>query len=206
MKKMMIALVAVAVVMAASGAMAQITNTLHDFSGASWNTGGEICEPCHTPHNGDMSTTVLWNHDVTTNSFNTYTSATMNAAAGQPANESLACLSCHDGTVAMDSFGGNTGTNLLTGSTLIGTDLSDDHPISITYNAGLATADGELHNPVSTLSGVGSGNIDDDMLFGAGNDQLECASCHDPHGTSVPSGLLVKSNAGSDLCLTCHDK
>ncbi|HSO06820.1 MAG TPA: cytochrome c3 family protein, partial [Pelomicrobium sp.] len=43
--------------------------------------------------------------------------------------------------------------------------------------------------------------------------EVECASCHDPHG--VPSGgagsvfnptFLRVSNAGSQLCLTCHVK
>ena len=206
MKKMIMVLVAMAVVMAAPGAMAQITNTLHDFSGASWNSGGEICEPCHTPHNGDMSVVVLWNHDVTTNSFNVYTSATLHASVGQPSAESEGCLSCHDGTVALDAFGGAAGSTNLTGTTLLGTDLSDDHPISFAYDNALFTTDGELHDPANTASGVGTGNIDDDMLFGASNDQLECASCHDPHGSAGHSSLLVKSNAGSALCLTCHDK
>ena len=39
------------------------------------------------------------------------------------------------------------------------------------------------------------------MLF---NDRLECASCHDVHNSYNQAGLLVKSNADSALCLTCH--
>ena len=28
-----------------------ISGSAHDFSGHGWNTGGELCEVCHTPHN-----------------------------------------------------------------------------------------------------------------------------------------------------------
>ncbi len=34
--------------------------------------------------------------------------------------------------------------------------------------------------------------------------RITCLSCHDPYGTG--KGKLVKSNAGSRLCLTCHRK
>ena len=27
-----------------------ITNSAHDFSNKGWNSAGEICQPCHTPH------------------------------------------------------------------------------------------------------------------------------------------------------------
>ena len=53
----------------------------------------------------------------------------------------------------------------------------------------------------------GVGNIDVDMLFGVGNDLLECASCHDVHDTAtVPQNMLRKSNVNSGLCMTCHNK
>ena len=84
----------------------------------------------------------------------------------------------------------------------MGTDLSDDHPISFTYNTALATADGGLWDPASALSGLG-GTIDADLLSGS---MVECSSCHDVHNSYGIPFLLVKSNAASALCLTCHDK
>ena len=181
---------------------AAITGSKHDFSGKSWNPGGEICVVCHTPHNAASTIAPLWNHAVTTATFTLYSSSTLNATMGQPAGVSKACLSCHDGTVALNSFGGTTGSEMITGKPLLGTDLSNDHPVSFTYDTALATADKELANPSSASSGLG-GTIKADMLF---SDKLECASCHDVHNGAGISKLLVKSNSGSALCLTCHTK
>ena len=36
--------------------------------------------------------------------------------------------------------------------------------------------------------------------------KIECTSCHDPHNQSGQPHMLVKSNRGSALCLTCHKK
>ncbi len=187
-------------------APAGIVGSEHDFSDEGF-AQGQICLPCHTPHNAD--TTVpdapLWNHQVTQQVFSVYSSLSLDASdVGQPSGVSKLCLSCHDGSVAIDSFGGQTGTIFMTGDEAVGAggNLSDDHPISFTYDTALANLDGELFDPVSTPSGLGS-TIDADMLFGA---KLECASCHDVHNADGHEHLLVKSNAGSALCLTCHDK
>jgi len=179
----------------------QITGSGHDFSGNAWS-GGEICIVCHTPHNGTaVANAPLWNHEVTTATFTVYTSPTLDATVAQPSSNSLLCLSCHDGTVALESFGGNTGTNFITGSALVGTNLGNDHPISFTYNTALATTDGELADPATANSGLG-GTINADMLFSG---TMECASCHDVHNNQFGSFLRL-SNAGSALCLTCHSK
>ena len=63
-----------------------IQGSAHDFSNDSWNTTGQICIVCHTPHNADATVTnaPLWNHETTTATFTTYNSATMEAATGQP--------------------------------------------------------------------------------------------------------------------------
>ncbi|RME95795.1 MAG: cytochrome C [Verrucomicrobia bacterium] len=186
-------------------ARAGIAGSAHDFSGETWNSSGEICIVCHTPHNANtsVSNSPLWNHDVTTATYTLYTgSGTLDATLGQPSGVSKLCLSCHDGTVALDSFGGNTGSTTIAGDAKLGTDLSNDHPVSFTYDANLASTDGGLFDPSTTNSGLG-GTIADDMLF---NGQLECASCHDVHNDAGNSHLLVKDNSGSALCLTCHDK
>lgn len=180
----------------------QIGGSAHDLSGEAWNSSGEICIVCHTPHNA-ISTTgaVLWNHTETSAVFTPYTSATLNATAGQPDGTSKLCLSCHDGTIALEDFGGATGgTNFI--ASPLGSDLSNDHPISFIYDVALSTADGELYDPTTQTSGLGS-TISADLLF---TGSLECASCHDVHNSSGFSSLLRIDNAASALCLTCHNK
>lgn len=209
MNRIFIAITLAAFIVLCSSANAQLANSAHDFHSSTWNTSGEICLPCHTPHNGSTTLTdaPLWNHAATSSTFTLYSSGTLNATAGQPTGVSKLCLSCHDGSVALDSYGGSTGSTTISGGANFGTDLSNDHPISITYDATLATADGGLHNPTTTVSGVTtSGHIDDDMLFGTSNDKLECSSCHDVHNSGNHGDLLLKANTASALCITCHNK
>jgi predicted CXXCH cytochrome family protein len=177
------------------------------MKGDAWNLSGEICIVCHTPHDSDSAVTSapLWNHEVTlTNTYQVYSSDTLNSIPGDPDGVSKLCLSCHDGTVALDNFGGSTGgTNYIGAGFLVGPqDLRYEHPISMTYDSG---ADDGLRDETVALSGIvgSAGTIDDDMLFG-GN--VECASCHDPHDAAGLANFLVKDNGASALCLTCHDK
>ena len=205
---------------------AAVKNTHHDFSNTAWGNG-EMCVVCHTPHHADttVSQSPLWNHQVTINTYTLYSSPTLNATPAQPTSVSRLCLSCHDGTIALDSFGGSTGTTFMrlqTGRAVplrIGTKLNSHHPVSIRYDSALATQDTKLYNPEITQSGLG-GTISHDMLNGG---ILECSSCHDVHvarGTgncsdchnfTYPSFYLntkslVKSNDASALCFTCHKK
>lgn len=204
MFKKLAGLAVVACLFIAGTASAQsIAGTSHDFSNDAFS-GGEICIVCHTPHNADTAVAgaPLWNHAVTSSTFTLYSSPTFDGGpAVQPAGQSRLCLSCHDGTVAIDSFGGATGTVFLTGGANLGTDLSGDHPISFAYDAALATADGGLYNPATQNSGLG-GTITNDLLFA---DSLECASCHDVHDDTFDPFLRIANN-GSNLCLTCHNK
>lgn len=174
-----------------------IAGTKHDMSANAWS-GGQICIVCHTPHNAKAGYEPLWNHQVTASVFTLYNSSTLNAAPGQPAGTSKLCLSCHDGTVALENFGTvTTGTTFVTGTQNLGTDLSNDHPVSFTYDAALATADGGLVTPASAsqvVAGI--------PLFMS---KLECASCHNVHDNAA-SPFLRTSNAGSALCLKCHNK
>lgn len=178
---------------------APIAGTDHDLSQRGWGSN-EICVFCHTPHNSNTTVTAspLWNHQVTAATFGLYTSSTLNATMGQPGGVSKLCLSCHDGTVAIDNFGTiTTGTNMMTGGALIGTSLANDHPVSFTYDAALATADGGLVTPASAsqvVTGI--------PLYSG---QLECASCHSVHD-NANGNFLRASNASSALCLKCHNK
>ncbi|MFC2136901.1 cytochrome c3 family protein [Bacteroidota bacterium] len=180
----------------------QIATTSHDFSGSDWGST-EICIFCHTPHNADVTVTdaPLWNHLVTTETFTEYSSASLDATVGAPTGISKLCLSCHDGATNVDAFGGGAGISTISAAGDLDVDLTDDHPISFTYDATLASNDGELENPTTANSGLG-GTITADMLFGG---QMECASCHDAHDNTNGS-FLIMSNAASALCLTCHIK
>lgn len=177
-------------------ARAKITGSAHDFSGAGWS-GNRICRPCHTPHSAGSTTQApLWNHAVTTATYTLYSSPTMDVPVQQPGEVSKLCLSCHDGTVALDSFGGNTGSNMISGPALIGTDLSNDHPVGIEWKHQTVSACSPCHyihgNPYSYR-----------VRFY--NKRVECASCHDPHNNgSQEKGMLRVSMAGSELCLECH--
>jgi hypothetical protein len=187
-----------------STAQAQIAGSSHDLSGGS----GEICIYCHTPHNGDISGAApLWNRTApTTATFTMYDSPTIDMTiAAQPQDISLACLSCHDGATAYNSVlndpnGQATALGPMTGSRAVGSggDLTNDHPISITYDP-TATGDPEF----DTIANVETAGL----VFYGGGDQVECATCHNPHlgGGGVLSFLRI-SNADSALCLTCHTK
>ena len=205
--------------MAGQASAGTIVGTAHDFS-ASGFSGGEICVLCHTPHNSDTSVSEapLWNHTSTTVTFNMYSTPTMDATQDtQPTGSSKLCLSCHDGTTALDSFGGNTGTIVMSGPAAIGSadHLTDDHPISIVYDTALSVTDPGMHDPSATTVTIGAGG--DKSRTGTVSalmlpaDKVQCSSCHDVHNNFVVPGtngapFLRVSKAGSALCLTCHDK
>jgi predicted CXXCH cytochrome family protein len=187
-------------------AIAQIANSAHDFTNASWNasSGGEICKVCHIPHGGVLAEGApLWSRQMPTGPYTVYSSPTLNSTTvGQPSGSSKLCLSCHDNSIAL---GGTTFISSVgnpVGYANVGTDLSNDHPISFNYDPALVSLDPGL-KPITSPSGIGSGTIESTMLF---NGKMECASCHDVHNSANIAHLLVKSNVGSELCLTCHIK
>jgi predicted CXXCH cytochrome family protein len=199
MRKLGLFIIAIAVLalIPAVSSAGSIVSTAHDLSGAGYGTD-QICVFCHTPHNAKTPQLApLWNHVSTTATYTLYSSPSLNAAPGQPANNSKACLSCHDGTVAVDAYGTRTTGTTITGTALLGTTLSDDHPISFTYDAALATADGGLVTPAgpgSVVAGI--------PLY---TSTLQCASCHDVHDND-DAPFLRNTNAASALCLKCHIK
>ena len=191
------------VVVAAVGtvALGGIATTAHDFRPATWYTSDQICLPCHTPHNAmtdGLDSMVLWNHEMTTATFNMYSPFAVDRPdhpdpPNQPGAPSKLCLSCHDGSIALDAYGGAAGdpANKITGSRNLGTDLRDDHPIAVKYPA---SDDGYATSP------------DDVKLVDiGGEDRVECTSCHDPHSDTFPS-FLRADIGGSVLCLKCHIK
>ena len=200
-----------------------VVETLHNLSHAASNNVygagslrdyGEVCVYCHTPHGGQTSAP-LWNRNFSTATYQMYDgnhSSTIDMTVDpQPTGVSQACLSCHDGTVAVDSFGGVTGTTPISAVNNLGTSLADDHPIGFIYNSALATADGALFDPSTKNVTIGSGSqtktgtIASLLLY---NGKMECSSCHDVHNTfTVGTSHLVKlPEAGSQICLACHNK
>lgn len=218
MKKLFVVLaVAIALVTAGIAVAASIVTSKHDLSAAGV-ANSEVCVWCHTPHNSDANQLApLWSHESTVvASYTLYNSATLDGTVSQPTGVTKACLSCHDGTVAVGNIaygkyagnldpgahGGATdyaANDVMSGGALLDTDLSNDHPVSITYND---TADTGLRPPVNGQVTSGSITL---QLYGAGNDMVECASCHNVHDpANIP--FLRADNAGSALCLVCHLK
>lgn len=220
-KWMLMGMVGALLLLAArAGVAGVLAGSAHDFSKAGWNTGAKVCVTCHTPHSSNTSVAdaPLWNHTLQTTTYTQYTSPTLKASVGQPGGNSKLCLSCHDGTVAIDSFGGNTGSTMITNAAYkaksnLGATLNDDHPIGFTYDTALANLNGSLFDPVATSVTIGAGStsktgtIASTMLF---NGKLECSSCHDVHNTftvgASGTGMVKMDSAGSKICMACHNK
>jgi predicted CXXCH cytochrome family protein len=196
-------LVAGLVVGVGSAALADIAGSAHDFVGDGWNPTEEICIVCHTPHDADMTVpdSPLWNHDVTEAVYSVYSSPTMDVPVGQPGFVSKLCLSCHDGTVALDSFGGAAGDDYIGSEFKIDTDLRDDHPVGIDWEH-------QTQEVLPSCSGCHFVHLPSSYVGPPFFDgKLECATCHDVHNQGAPEpGLLRRTLAGSLLCLWCHGK
>lgn len=189
--------------------------------------------------------------------------AAIQGSLDQPGGGSKLCLSCHDGTVAigsvnvLDGQGSPTQTGTVsiamsgtaangtmppgagtsTGFTRnLGTDLTNDHPISVSYTNALALRDGELRvvnanqqwtSGGTTVIGVRAPGVKPLLPLeptGAGGiGQVQCVTCHDPHrretdATKGPQKFLRQNRFQEGapsatpapdidiICLSCHDK
>ena len=167
-------------VLGSAPVLAGIANTKHNLGSLGtgvnkFNGTAEICVFCHTPHGADTSAAVpLWNRTLgAPASYQTYNSlgtSSLDGATAPVGSVSLACLSCHDGTQALNVMintpgSGTTapapfgtvvaGGNLTVDGKLgvgaitnLGTDLRNDHPIGIQYGGGMA---GNVAYPASTV-------------------------------------------------------
>lgn len=192
-----------------------------------------ICVWCHAPHHtlkpfdlaGDIDYLPLWNHTTTTYVFQPYTNgadepadpshaSTAEVLANQPGGVSKLCLSCHDGSLAVNEYGFSPGDIKSSGTRKgdppafitpqynigQGGDLTNHHPIGFNYQD-VAASDDEIeagNQVMNTYHTIG------DLLWG-GN--MECTTCHDVHNTkNEGEKFLWKSDQNSELCLTCHLK
>ena len=252
-------MLAVALWALAGTASAQIAGTKHNLGSGAGPAGrnqvsntADICVFCHTPHGGDTTAPVpLWNKRLGVGgvpagggTYITYASLQTPSLDGTEApvgSISVACLSCHDGTQAMDNIinapgsgglttdgGGNNGLAwtwtgstvnaagmLASGAALVGTNLSNDHPIGIQYCGGGLTGTGTTVTGTckdGDFVGLQTANINTNQVFwvetgGPGKQRtdlplyqrtsgtlgplVECGSCHDPHvatGQAGPAG------------------
>jgi len=201
-----------------------------------------ICIYCHAPHHtitttealaGGITYYPLWNHDLsTTTTWEVYSNTDitnpvipdnvqhqLNAMLGDPSSISKLCLSCHDGSVAVSSYGNfangaasssHTGSvkidAVLNGRFAIGLNgnLQNHHPIGFNYDDVYAVDD-EIRDPSSTLLGNNPyGLTINDLLWGR---SIECSSCHDVHNTKNTGIKFVWiEDTNSNLCFSCHAK
>lgn len=233
------------------GADDPILGSKHDFTGLNARAGvvamagvafsdyGYSCVYCHIPPEeagaipSDFGGIDGWNRYVpAVENYQLYSatgSHTLDTKPGTPNPISMLCLSCHDGTMAVDmvvfppaTFDPTTDSAMHmrinaedniescgkchNGSVahdisvkVIGTDLRNDHPISMQY-AGLGFADPDFRpapNPDASNNRVFSNGV---KLY---NGYVECMTCHNVHDPSKE--LLLRENA-ERLCLTCHLK
>lgn len=222
---------------ASGDALAGISNTKHNLtaSGTGANqqsTATEICVFCHTPHAADTAAPApLWNKKLPdSTSYTTYASmgsSTLDASTVATGSVSLACLSCHDGTQAMDNIinapgaggydstgGGGTGLSWDWGSSpradtdgkmgnttdtlaMLGTDLRNDHPIGISYCA-----------KTSLSSTCGDADFVAATQVGSTNNYYVEASSNSAKDKSDMI-LYTRSFGGTLLpsveCASCHD-
>lgn len=198
-----------------------IVGSRHDLSSGS---SPEVCIWCHTPHiANEAAEGPLWNRSISAATFTLYSSASMDTTPGQPGGVSLMCLGCHDGVLGPDQTGsgqdnkhalfnyhGSPDTtsypncerchsDLYSGkerTLVLGTDLSDDHPIGMTYPT--AGQDPKFNAPPNPSEGWGAGSVR--LVQG----RVECVSCHDVHNPDIQP-FLVQANTGSSLCMVCHN-
>lgn len=160
----------------------------HDFSQSPIRSQ-DLCTPCHVPHIAPGRAPLLDKRPAARGRYRPYdaTSSDLDAT-------SMLCLSCHDGVIASDVFTSAHGTQWArqtTGSPFGGGGATG-HPIGVLYPIFAS----------STYQTEASVVADGAIKLPGG--RVQCISCHDPHNTGRHDGMLVKSNAGSRLCLSCH--
>ena len=180
-----------------------------------------ICIFCHAPHHSmvtndsaSINYLPLWNHEVTDRSYNMYESDfgdgpsavaagvlavdafadshLLNAdLTGQPGGVSRLCLSCHDGSVAVNEYGRapqreysiSTGGAKIDEQFMIGGNpygLLNHHPIGFDY-AEVAAADNEIAEVTKAFTGAGGTLVTIGSLLY--NGKMECVTCHDVHNS-----------------------
>lgn len=215
------------------------STTAANFITGTPESQSRICVFCHHPHNsaatgveqatgeGQITYTPLWNRSMSTKTFNAYnnggfensstTPHALQAVSSGLAGVSLLCMSCHDGTVAMNAYSQTTGTTdgapsgagvkgAITSSAGFASrggasDMSNHHPMGFNY-ADVQAVDNEiaattvpmvptgLTQAGGNFAAVNTGVVIGDLLDGTGatTGNMECVTCHDVHNTQNAPG------------------
>jgi predicted CXXCH cytochrome family protein len=174
----------------------------------------------------DFNYLPLWNHTLQDNlAYNMYYNGPGAPGSGPkaaqsivdfpgvPGSTSLLCLSCHDGSVAVNSYGNvyqptrsqSNGVGFMNPVYQVGVNLNlqNHHPIGFDYEA-VQGADPEIRISDTELL---TGDPVKNHLYGEANTLMECGTCHSVHNTgNQGESLLWRSDYQSELCLTCHAK
>ena len=164
-----------------------ITNTRHNLTQSylgvdvAWmdtfsrNNYGDVCVYCHTPHAANSQTQLqnapLWNRTMPNPSgYQTYdkVGTSSNTAVTDPGANSLTCLSCHDGTIAIDSI-----INMpSSGRSNQGQETAqNDSFLWSWYDSGIGSVPDAFYGGHGTLDTAGA-----DSEYGS------CMACHSPSG------------------------
>ncbi len=192
-----------------------IANTKHDLSATSTaaiksTTQTDTCVFCHISHNSQPGVArPLWSHTMTTATLTWNPTKTVRGTTlpsditGAQLAGSRACMSCHDGTVALGDLmngvdGTVTGPNAPAGKLNTGVNyfnpaqMDSNHPLGVQKPSAVAGFTGfKTVSPTSAVNYDGAGNV-------------QCGSCHNPHDNTYAPFLKV-NNSGGAICLTCHD-
>ena len=225
--------------MAANVAVAGIANTKHNLGTQGTKdvhlTAGtdQICVFCHTPHGAAVTDAnnnplpPIWNRTLPSTTYQVYgtggTSASLDGEVLSVGSVSAACLSCHDGTTAIDTFinapgsgTAKTGTYTWTGTpdgkmpasgiTNIGDDLRNDHPIGVPYCGGFTTGttcrDPDFNAVASgTINGTVQYWVDSAGLDGTGG----TASVREKTDMILYRRTFAEGMRPSVECASCHD-
>jgi predicted CXXCH cytochrome family protein len=182
----------------------------HDFSSAGnspvTGSSSASCLYCHAPHSGIGGSTPLWSQTLSTQTYSTYSSTTIQNATGQPilGGTSSLCLSCHDGTVAVGQLvpygNANMSGKMLTND-VFGGNLQTSHPFSLTKPLK------DSPNLVASLA-ASQTTADPQHKVKLINGTVECNSCHEPHTRNldpISANFLVRDGVNGQLCLACHE-
>jgi predicted CXXCH cytochrome family protein len=153
-------------------------------------TGAAFCQECHDPHitsRAAMHAIALGRaHLRSPTTIISFDPHVPGGSAEIPALSSAACLSCHDGSVAIAIQHAIPEQDWIGVVRKVG--LLPSHPVAVAY------PDREGYVPADSL----------DSRLRLHDGRVECASCHSLY-SSQPN-LLIMSNDHSTLCLSCHDK
>lgn len=221
-------------IFASTDVLAAVSNTKHNLGsgGTGPNTysgTAEICVFCHTPHGGDTTAAVpLWNRTLALPStYTTYASlgsTSMEGAEAPVGSVSIACLSCHDGTQAMDSVlnqpgsgavvtgfaaGVWTGADRPQGIADLAQDLSNDHPIGVQYGGGGIT----VSAPTAATNDTDFKAATNQILNGTTVWWVDTEATANGTRQKTDMQLYTRAVAGIDAgvaqpfveCASCHD-